>query len=89
MLTFQVLLFIIYPFHAELDARKNFVRNRSQLFCQFGDRDMFPENLHLVPDGGIRVRDIDHAGIHADVADDRNSFPFDEHVTDTITQMAV
>lgn len=50
---------------------------------------MFPENLHLVPDGGIRVRDIDHAGIHADVADDRNSFPFDEHVTDTITQMAV
>ena len=50
---------------------------------------MFPENLHLVPDGGIRVRDIDHAGIHADVADDRNSFPFDEHVTDTIAQVAV
>lgn len=22
---------------------------------------MFPENLHLVPDGGIRVRDINHA----------------------------
>lgn len=50
---------------------------------------MFPENLHLVPDGGIRVRDIDHAGVHADVADDRNSFPFDEHVTDTIAQVTV
>ena len=50
---------------------------------------MFPENLHLVPDGGIRVRDINHAGVHADVTDDWYSFPFDEHVTDTIAQVTV
>ena len=50
---------------------------------------MFPENLHLVTDGGICVRDIDHAGVHADVTDDWNSFPFDEHVTDTIAQVAI
>lgn len=84
MLTFQVLLFIIYPFHAEWDARKNFVRNRSQLFCQFGDRDMFPENLYLIPDGSIGIRDVYHTRIHADVAYNRNPLPFDEDITDTV-----
>ena len=84
MLTFQVLLFIIYPFHAEWDARKNFVRNCSQLFCQFGDRDMFPENLYLIPDGSIGIRDVYHAGIHADVAYNRNSFSFDKYIADPV-----
>lgn len=59
------------------------------MFRQFGHGNVFPENLDLVPDGGIRVRDVDHAGIHADVTYNRNPFPLDEYVADAVAQMTV
>ena len=45
---------------------------------------MFPENLYLIPDGSIGIRDVYHTRIHADVAYNRNPLPFDEDITDTV-----
>ena len=71
------------------NTRENFIRDGSQLFRQFGDRDVFPEYFHFITDGGIRVGDVDHAGIHTDIPDDGYPFSFHEDVSDTIAQVAV
>ena len=47
------------------------------------------EDFNLVADFCINIGDIDHAGVHANIADDRCPFPSHEHFSDSVAQVAV
>lgn len=50
---------------------------------------MLPENLDFISYRGVRVRDVDHAGVHADIADDRDSLIFHVYFPDPVAKVAI
>ena len=86
---FDKLFFVVDTFYSLGHAGEDFVGDGIQFFSEFGDRNVSSEDFNLVADFCINIGDIDHAGVHANIADDRCPFPSHEHFSDSVAQVAV
>ena len=80
---------VIHPFYPWRNRGKYLVWDGLQLVRKFADGEFFTEDDDRVSFACVDIGDVDHAGIHADIADDRAALAVDHDFAAAIAEMTV
>ena len=80
---------IVNPFYPRRDRGQYLVWNGLQLARKFADGEFFAEDDDGVSFARVDIGDVDHAGIHADITDDRTTVAVNHDFAATIAEMTV